>query len=72
MEETVLQLLVRELNQKLVGALKLHAAAHGCGAKVEHHEGLRVTLLGQPPERPLKEVFAEMPYFDDDDLFGVR
>jgi plasmid stability protein len=72
MEAAVSQLLVRELDQDLVDALKRRAASHGRSAEAEHREILRVALLGQPPKRPLKEVLAEMPYFDDDDLFDVR
>jgi hypothetical protein len=28
-----------------------------------------MSLLGQPVKRPLKELLAATPYFDDDDLF---
>jgi plasmid stability protein len=71
-EVAVSQLLVRDLDQDLVEALKRRAAARGRSAEAEHREILRVTLLGQPVKRPLKELLAEMPYFDDDELFDVR
>jgi plasmid stability protein len=66
------QLLVRELDQDLVEALKRRAASHGRSAEAEHREILRVTLFGQPAKRPLKELLAAMPYFEDDELFDVR
>jgi plasmid stability protein len=71
-EKAMSQLLVRELDQDLVEALKRRAASHGRSAEAEHREILRVTLLGPPVKRPLKELLAAMPYFDDDDLFDVR
>ncbi|WLI88955.1 DNA-binding protein [Massilia sp. R2A-15] len=66
------QLLVRDLNQDLVDALKRRAASHGRSAEAEHREILRLTLIDQPAKRPLKELLAAMPYFDDDELFDVR
>ncbi|MDB5936007.1 MAG: DNA-binding protein [Massilia sp.] len=66
------QLLVRELDQELVDALKRRAASHGRSAEAEHREILRVSLLGQPAKRPLKQLLAAMPYFEDDDLFDLR
>lgn len=66
------QLLVRELDQELVDALKRRAASHGRSAEAEHREILRANLLVQPAKRSLKEVLAAMPFFDDDDLFDVR
>jgi plasmid stability protein len=66
------QLLVRGLDPELVEALKRRAAAHGRSAEAEHREILRGTLLGQPAKRSLKLLLAEMPYFEDDDLFDVR
>ncbi len=66
------QLLVRDLNQELVDALKRRAASHGRSAEAEHREILRLTLIDQPAKRPLKELLAAMPYFDDDELFDVR
>jgi plasmid stability protein len=71
-EDAVSQLLVGELDQDLVDALKRRAASHGRSAEAEHREILRMSLLGQPVKRPLKELLAAMPYFDDDDLFDVR
>jgi plasmid stability protein len=66
------QLLVRELSQDLVDALKRRAASNGRSAEAEHREILRISLLGRPVKCPLKELLAAMPYFDDDDLFDLR
>lgn len=66
------QLLVRELSQDLVDALKRRAASNGRSAEAEHREILRISLLGRPVKRPLKELLSAIPYFDDDDLFDLR
>ena len=66
------QLLVRDLEEEVVTALKQAAAAHGHSAEAEHREILRRHLLSRPRKRPFSEVLAEMPYFGDDDVFDVR
>jgi plasmid stability protein len=67
------QLLVREVDEELVAALKRRAAAHGRSAESEHRLILDESLRSpQPKKRSFKEVLASMPYFDDDDLFAVR
>jgi plasmid stability protein len=72
MEANMSQLIVRDLEQDVVDALRRRAATHGRSAEAEHREILRSTLLEQPKKRLLKDVLASMPYFDDDDLFDVR
>jgi plasmid stability protein len=66
------QLLVRDLEDDVVDALKRQAAANGRSAEAEHREILRAHLTKLPKKRSFKEVLAEMPYFDDDALFDVR
>lgn len=66
------QLLVRNLDDEIVDALKRSAAANGRSAEAEHREILRVHLIKHPKKRSFKEVLAEMPYFGDDDLFDLR
>jgi plasmid stability protein len=66
------QLLVRNLEQSVVDALRRRAADHHRSAEAEHRDILRAALLEQPPKRLLKEVLAAMPYFDDGDVFEVR
>ncbi|WP_338758647.1 DNA-binding protein [Massilia sp. METH4] len=66
------QLLVRDLEEEVVDALKRSAAANGRSTEAEHREILRAHLVVRPNRRSFKEVLAEMPYFGDDDLFDVR
>jgi antitoxin FitA len=66
------QLLVRDLEEEVVDALKRAAAANGRSTEAEHREILRTHLVVRPNRRPFKEVLAQMPYFGDDDLFDVR
>lgn len=66
------QLLVRGVDEELVEALKRAAAAKGRSAEAEHREILRAHLLTRPKKRSFKAVLAEMPYFEDDDVFDVR
>jgi plasmid stability protein len=68
----VSQLLVRELDEAVVAALKAAAARHGRSAEAEHREILKLHLLAQPQRRSFKDVLKDMPYFDDDALFDVR
>lgn len=54
------QLIVRNIDEKVVRALKRRAAAHGVSAEAEHRELLEKALLG--PERPsFKEYLESMP-----------
>lgn len=67
------QLLVRDVDEELVAALKRRAAAHGRSAEAEHRMILGESLLSPTPKkRSFKDVLASMPYFNDDDLFDVR
>ena len=66
------QLLVRDLDEDIVIALKRSAATNGRSTEAEHREILRAHLIARPKRRSFKEVLAEMPYFDDDTLFDVR
>lgn len=66
------RLLVRNLDQAVVGALHRRAAANGRSPEAEHRDILRMALLEAPPKRQLKEVLAAMPCYNDDDLFDVR
>lgn len=68
------QLLVRDLDEEVVNALKRQAAEHGRSAEAEHREILKRHLLAAraPKPRSFKDVLASMPYFGDDDLFDVR
>ena len=54
------QLMVRNLSDDVVKALKQRAAKHNRSAEQEHREILQTVLRG-PRRRPLAEVLAAMP-----------
>lgn len=64
-------LVVRNVDESLVLALKQVAAAHGRSAEAEHREILR-NVLQRPPRRPLAEVLASMPNVGEDQDFDFR
>lgn len=59
------QLIVRNLEDEVVQALKERAGRHGRSAEAEHREILRQALLEGPAE-DLKAVLLEMPDVGDD------
>lgn len=62
------QLMVRNLPEDLVKALKQRAAKHNRSAEQEHREILRSVLSG-PRRRHLAEVLAAMPNVGEDKDF---
>lgn len=64
-------LIVRNVDEGLVLALKQLAAEHGRSAEAEHRELLKAALV-QPKRRSLAEVLAEMPNVGEDADFDVR
>ncbi len=62
------QLVVRNLPDELVRALKQRAAKHDRSAEQEHREILRTALRG-PRRRGLAEVLAAMPNVGRDEDF---
>lgn len=63
------QLMVRNLEEALVRALKKRAAKHNRSAEQEHREILKTALLG-PKRRSLAEVLATMPNVGGDGDFA--
>lgn len=61
------QLIVRNVDDALVGALKRRAARHGRSAEAEHREILRQSLEGDVAEASLKELLSSMPDVGEDD-----
>lgn len=59
------QLLVRDIPDELVRALKLRAARRNHSAEQEHREILTVALRA-PARRPLADVLANMPNVGQD------
>jgi plasmid stability protein len=60
------QLIVRNVDEKLVRALKLRAAANGRSAEAEHREILREALAPARPIRTLKDALLSIPAVGDD------
>ena len=63
------QLMVRNLPDDLVKALKESAAKHNRSAEEEHREILRAALL-RPRRRHFAEVLASMPNVGEDQDFA--
>lgn len=67
------QLIVRNIEEDVVRALKISAAEHGRSAEEEHRELLRASLLGsRKPQADFKSLLASIPasiVADDDALF---
>lgn len=55
------QLIVRNLEDDVVEALKARAAAHGRCAEAEHWEILRTALMGPTAGKSLWDWLASMP-----------
>lgn len=64
-------LVVRNVDEALVLALKQAAAAHGRSAEAEHREILR-SVLHRPARRSVAEVLAGMPNVGEDADFDFR
>ena len=57
----MLQLLVRNLDSRVVAALKARAAKHGRSAEAEHRAILERALLSAPPEQDFKAFLRSAP-----------
>lgn len=61
------QLIVRNIEDEVVRALKLRAGEHGRSAEEEHRELLRSALLrSRLPKLDFKALLDSMPACDDD------
>jgi plasmid stability protein len=67
---TMAQLIVRELEESVVRALKLRAAKKGVSAEAEHRAILREVLLRRS-SRSFKEALLAMPDVGKDDDFAI-
>ena len=63
------QLLVRNVRDEIVRALKLRAARHGRSAEAEHREILKQTLEPRRPGKTFKEFLLAMPNVGEDKDF---
>ncbi len=64
------QLIVRNVDDKLIRALKLRAADRGRSAEAEHREILRSALRPARAAKTIKELLLEMPCGGDDRDFN--
>jgi plasmid stability protein len=62
-------LIVRNLDQRIVNALKQRAARHGRSAEAEHRAILEEVLFGMPQKRSFAEALASMPNVGQDEDF---
>jgi plasmid stability protein len=69
MEVSMAQLVVRNLSDDLVKALKQRAAKHNQSAEQEHREILEAALRG-PKRKSLASVLASMPNVGKDEDFA--
>ena len=64
------QLIVRQIEEKVVKKLKEQAGAHGVSMEAEHRRILREALLGRATRRPsFKEALLAMPNVGEDKDF---
>ncbi len=63
------QLIVRNVGEEIVRALKRRAARHGRSAEAEHREILRTALRGDAEGASFKAFLASMPDVGSDEDF---
>lgn len=67
------QLIVRQIETKVVKKLKARAGLHGVSMEEEHRSILRQALLGESAKRPsFKEYLLKMPAVGPDSVFERR
>ncbi|MFM8378054.1 MAG: FitA-like ribbon-helix-helix domain-containing protein [Planctomycetia bacterium] len=66
------QLIVRNLADDLIQALRRRAARHGRSAEAEHREILRETLGPEVTRRSFKSFLTRLPDVGEDDDFAPR
>lgn len=69
-KQAMAQLIVRELEEAVVRALKLRAAKKGVSAEAEHRAILREVLLGRS-SRSFKDALLAMPNVGKDADFAI-
>jgi antitoxin FitA len=62
-------LIVRNLDQRIVDALKQRAARHGRSAEAEHRTILEEVLLLAPKKKSFAEALSSMPNVGQDEDF---
>ena len=70
-KQQMAQLIVRELEESVVRALKVRAAKKGVSAEAEHRAILREVLLRRS-SRSFKEALLAIPNVGDDSDFAIE
>jgi antitoxin FitA len=60
------QLIVRQIEEKVVRKLKERAGQHGVSMEEEHRRILREALLGKPKKLSFKDYLLQMPNVGED------
>jgi len=68
MEALMSSLIVRNLDESIVNALKERAALHHCSMEAEHRQILAEILL-KPPRKSFSQALLEVPNVGHDDDF---
>jgi len=63
------QLIVRQIEDKVVKKLKEQAGRHGVSTEEEHRRILRAALLGKPKKTSFKDHLLALPDTAPDDVF---
>ncbi len=63
------QLIVRNIDERIVRQLKRRAVEHGRSAEAEHREILRAALLPEGKEGSIKTLLLQMPDVGNDNDF---
>jgi plasmid stability protein len=66
------QLIVRNVGDETVRALKQRAARHGRSAEAEHREILRTALKADGESASFKMLLAAIPYVGSDEDFAIE
>lgn len=66
------QLIVRNIEPEIVGALKRRAARHGRSAEAEHRQILRAALRDEAEAGSFKAALRSMPDVGTDDDFRIE
>lgn len=66
------QLVVRNVEEAIVRALKTRAVRHGRSAEAEHREILRAVLADEVTAGSFKELLASMPNVGRDEDFAIE
>lgn len=62
-------LVVRNVDEKIVRSLKLRAGQHGISAEAEHRRILEAALHVKPRRKSFKEILSSMPDVGEDTDF---